>query len=400
MKNSNISVRNFVVTLLIGFVSGAFGGFMILNSYTSFDPASNRIIEEKTTTILEESALIDSRAEVAPAVVSILGTQASARLNNNSLLRDFMGLNEGFNNEKVAEVTVSAGTGFIISKDGLVLTNKHVVENKNLKYKIVMGDGREYLGEVLSLDPLNDLAIVQLKSSGNESMVNISNLPVAELGDSDALKIGQRVLAIGNALAEYDNTTTAGIISATGRDIQASDSLGRGMTNLTGLIQTDAAINPGNSGGPLVNLGGQVIGINTAIAANASGIGFAIPINDVKTAISSFKKYGKIIRPVLGVNYVILTPQRAQNYGLELEKGALLVEDQNTGSAIVFGSPASKADLKTGDVILEVDGKDIDVNYTLQKAIRGNLPGEKVKFKIWRNGEILDKEIVLEGVES
>ena len=191
-------------------------------------------------------------------------------------------------------------------------------------------------------------------------------------------------------------TVTAGIISAMGRHITASDGAGQAET-LSGLLQTDAAINPGNSGGPLVNMKGQVIGVNVAIAASANNIGFAIPFNDVKPIIESVQKHGKIVRPLLGVRYQILTDEKAKELQLQgVSDGALLVGDEGTGEfAVIPGGPADKAGLKKGDVVLEVDGKKITQDFGLQQAIRNKQPGDKIALKVWVSGKVVDKNLTL-----
>jgi len=217
-------------------------------------------------------------------------------------------------------------------------------------------------------------------------------------GDSKDLKIGQTVIAIGNALAEFANSATKGIVSAVGREIVASDGNGRGE-NLSGLIQTDAAINPGNSGGPLVNLAGEVVGINTAIASGANGIGFAIPIDDVKPVLESVKTHGKIVRPILGVMFTMLTPEMAKELELEVEEGAILKGD-GQNFAVLPGKPAEKAGLQEKDIITEVNGVKITLDNPLQKEIMKYSPGEKVKITYLRKGQEKTVEVTLEEADT
>jgi serine protease Do len=223
----------------------------------------------------------------------------------------------------------------------------------------------------------------------------MEGLPVVELGSSENLKVGQRVVAIGNALTEYDNTVTTGVISAKGRDLPAL-SIGFGQ-NLLNLLQTDAAINPGNSGGPLVNLAGEVIGINVAIAANAQGIGFAIPIDDVQVMIETIKKHGRIIRPFLGVRYMLLTEDKAKELQIDVEGGALLTGNEAVGEfAVIPGGPADKAGLQSKDVIIEVDGVKVTGERTLQAVIGERVPGDEIVMKVWRSGKIIEVTAVLD----
>lgn len=294
---------------------------------------------------------------------------------------------------------VGGGSGFIVAKDGLVVTNRHVVDDDDAQYTVVLSDGQEFPAKLISKDPLNDLAVVKIQTKEGQS--KLPDFVSVQFGDSSNLKVGQRVLAIGNALAEYQNTVTAGIISAMGREIVAADARGSSET-LSGLLQTDAAINPGNSGGPLVNLAGEVIGVNVAIAASANGIGFAIPANDVKPVVMSVQKTGKIVRPILGVRYMILTEDRAKELQLKgVKNGAMLVSgDESQGEfAVIPGGPGEKAGLKKGDVILEVDSQKIDSDYTLQQAIRNKMPGDKIRVKVWSSGSVNEKTLSLGEAE-
>jgi serine protease Do len=284
---------------------------------------------------------------------------------------------------------VGGGSGFIISESGMILTNKHVVEDPEADYTVVLSDGREYKATIISRDTLNDIAVAQLMSDDE-----IANLPTVKLGSSTDLKVGQQVVAIGNALAEYQNSVTTGIISAKGRDIVAG-TLSR-PESLINLLQTDTAINPGNSGGPLVNLNGEVIGVNTAVASGAEGIGFAIPIDDIVAIIESVKLHGRIVRPFLGVRYVLLDEAAAKELQIDVEGGALLTGNEEKGEfSVIPGSPAEEAGLKTGDVILEVDGKEVTVDAPLQNLIAKKSPGDEVELKVWRSGEVITLKATL-----
>lgn len=304
---------------------------------------------------------------------------------------------------------VSGGTGFIIQADGLALTNKHVVSDTKADYTAVMKDDKEYDVEIISLDPSNDLAVIQLhektedpkdRKTGEKKNFGAkpTDLPVARLGDSSALKVGQRVFAIGNARGEYNNSVTSGIISAQNREIQAGSAGGGQQETLSGLLQTDAAINFGNSGGPLINLAGEVIGVNTAIDAAASGIGFAIPVNQIKPAIESVRRVGRIVRPILGVMHILLTKEKAKELKLDsLEYGALIVGDRSKREfGVIPGSPAEKAGLRMDDVILEVDGEKVTVDNALQNIVQRHAPGDRLALKVWRAGAILNITVTLE----
>lgn len=389
-----------VLTVLISTIFGAVGGALFVQNSTNTTASTTTTVENHT--YIEESQLIDARNAVAPAVVSIVEYQDLATLQQ----QYFYGFPfaEPYSDVPQGEsmpTKVGGGTGFIVTADGLVMTNKHVVSDENGFYEIVLNDGTVYSGEVVARDSLNDLAFIQMTpkegDESSEAATRLGSLPVVEFGDSDGMQVGQRVLAIGNALAQYDNTTTAGIVSATGRKITASDGYNQNSETLTGLIQTDAAINPGNSGGPLINLEGQVIGINTAIDTEATGIGFAIPINDAKPLLASYQKNGRIVRPMLGVRYIILNEQRAKQLGLTVAYGALLVGDESTGEfAVIPGSPGDKAGLEKGNVILAVEGTKITDDFPLQNALAGYEVGETVTLTVWVSGEEKEIDVTLE----
>ncbi|MEK7496414.1 MAG: trypsin-like peptidase domain-containing protein [Patescibacteria group bacterium] len=283
--------------------------------------------------------------------------------------------------------TIGGGTGFVIdSAKGLILTNRHVVDDTEADYTVLTNDGKKYEAKVLIRDSGNDLAIVQIKDA---------KLPALEFGDSDKIQIGQTVIAIGNALGEYRNTVTKGVISGTARNVVAGDSQGS-SESLEGVFQTDAAINPGNSGGPLVNLSGQVIGINTAVNREGQLIGFAIPSNEAKRLVDNYQKYGKVVRPYLGIRYVLVTSEMARANDLSVDYGALVVRGQNDNTlAVVPGSPADKAGLVENDIVLEADGKKISTEQSLVKILSRYKPGDTVKLKIYHKGENKDVTVKL-----
>lgn len=351
--------------LIIGFVMGILGGAgsLVLLSSSKYlkdkfginlqDLNVSRTTNQKI--VLEESSkVIEAAKSVTPAVVSISTTKN---------VQDFFG--------RIGQEN-GGGTGFIITNDGLILTNKHVAQAGD-SLTVITSEGKSYDAKVVALDPTNDLAILKIEATG---------LPVVDMGDSDALQIGQWAIAVGNALGELQNTVTVGVISARERQLVAGN--GTESEQLNNLLQTDAAINPGNSGGPLVNLAGQVIGINTAVAGNAQGIGFAIPINQAKQAYDSYKKNGKIIKPMLGVRYVTVNRQVAKQLDLTVDYGALVLA-QTGQVAVVIDSPADKAGLKANDIILEMNGQRIDEAHPLGSRIAEHQAGDEVTIKYLRN---------------
>jgi serine protease Do len=343
-----------LVFLFIGVIGGA-GIYKIKNKVSE---KVNKL-ESKVTSVQEQSATIDVVKKVSPSVVSI--TTEQSRL-------DFFG------NVKSAK---SSGTGFVVTRDGLIITNKHVISSEKAQYSVFTQDGKEYQAKIIAVDPNFDLAFIKIEAK---------NLVPAELGDSNEIKVGQRAIAIGNALGQYQNTVTAGVISAIGRAIEAGDQSGSGTETLENMIQTDAAINPGNSGGPLVDISGNVIGINTAVDSAAQGIGFALPINLAKSALSSVIEKGKIVRPMLGVRYVNITKEFAARNGLEIDHGAL-VYASGGDLAVVPGSPAAKAGIKEGDIITKIGDNVLGQGKSLISTLSKYQPGDRVKITYVRDSK-------------
>lgn len=334
---------------------------------------SSGFVKNETPTITEKRNIVSQEGEVvadvaervSPSVVSIL-TESQASLGFRSYTQE------------------GAGTGIIISESGYVLTNRHVVADAN-KVSVVLADGTSYEGvDVVGVDPANDIAF--LKINGGK------NLKPATIGDSSTVEVGEKVVAIGNALGQYQTSVTSGIISGLGRPLVAGGANGH-TEQLSNLLQTDAAINPGNSGGPLVNLNGEVIGINTAIDQEAEGIGFAIPINDAKGLIKSVTTTGKLARAFLGVAHIGVTSEIVKEYNLPVNHGAYIVNDG--GDAVTPGSPAAKAGLRAGDVIIKLNGKKIDANYPLLSAISAHQPGDKVSVTYLRDGKEITVTVTL-----
>lgn len=280
----------------------------------------------------------------------------------------------------------AAGTGIIVSENGYVLTNKHVIEGAS-KIAVVLDDGTTYDNvEVAEIDPLNDVAFLKIK--------DVSGLPAANLGDSKTISVGQQVIAIGNALGVYQNSVTSGVISGTGRTLTASDSTGSAYETLSDMIQTDAAINSGNSGGPLVNAAGEVIGINTATSSTAENMGFAIPISSIKGMLKQLIEGGDAARAYLGVYGSQITPEAAKEYNLPVTAGAYLYSSSNY-SSVIKGSPAEQAGLKDKDIITAVNGVKIGSAGSLSTLIGEYKPGDTVQLTVIRDGNEIAVNVTL-----
>ena len=337
------------------------------NSLTS-GVDGNQVVTE------DEADLANLVKKVGPTVVSIVTTQTTGS-------GRFQTTSEG------------AGTGIIVSADGYILTNRHVVQDART-LEVLNSEGERYSDVTLvGSDPLNDIAILKIK--------NAKDLPVAELGDSGTVRVGQRVIAIGNSLGQYQNTVTSGIISGLGRPVTAAtDELGMNVESLTDLLQTDAAINPGNSGGPLINMAGQVIGINTAIVSDAQSVGFAIPINAARGIIRGVLANGTIQKAYLGVQFVAITPDIRAELNLSERNGALVKSGTSGQAAVISGGPADKAGIREGDIITKVDDRVIGEQGGLGSLIAEFLPGEKVTLTIIRDGKTQEVSVTLGSYES
>lgn len=362
-NHKSILVVSFIlVSFISGVIGGMFGIFFVNNYFSLTKNRSQRVVLE------ENSAIVEVAKKLEPSVVSITTEGASENIFG------------------VPESSSGAGTGIIIRDDGLIITNKHVVPEGSSNVTVTLNDGKKFENaQVIARDPQLDLAFVK---------VNAKGLEAAELGDSDQVVVGQKVIAIGNALGEFENTVTAGIISGLGRPISA----GGGSTEveqLQDLLQTDAAINPGNSGGPLVNIEGQVIGINTAIADSAENIGFAIPINQAKAGIASIEDTGKLSKPFLGVRYISLDKEIARANKLTSDNGAWVKGDESN-PPVIPNSPASKSGVKENDIITKVDGEAINENRSLSTLISKHKVGDEVDITIIRNGKTITLSARLE----
>lgn len=398
----------FIIFLLVALVAGAAAGVItstllgqtgvpFINNNNS---ASDSHVTERVVELEEESATIDVVQNTTPAVVSIVATKALPQYRSGvyrSPLDDFFGF-PGFDfffpqydqspQGETQEQQVSAGTGFIVSDEGLIITNRHVVDDTDASYTVILNDGDEFEATVLARDQILDIAVVKINLDGKD----VHSL---SLGDSDSLHIGQTVIAIGNALGEFSNTVTKGVVSGMGRTITAGG--GQSASVIEEAIQTDAAINPGNSGGPLLDLHGNVIGVNTAISSSGQSIGFAIPINEAKRVISSVEEHGRIVRPFLGVRYLLLNESIAQKNNLDITEGALVVRGETREElAVMPGSPADRAGIEENDIITHVDGKKIETGTSLARLLAEYLPGDTITLTVLHDGETKDIQVTLD----
>ncbi len=355
-----LSRRAFASLVIALCLVAGFGGAAVF-SYSGLIDTTQVVNSSKV--VLQEGELVADVAEkVGPSVVSIVTESTSRTV-------------WGYSAQ-----SQSAGTGIIISKDGYIVTNKHVISGATSgTITVTLADGTTYEKVTIAgSDPSNDIAFLKI--------TDVSNLTPATLGDSSSLSVGQKVIAIGNALGEYQNTVTSGIVSALGRPVTASDSTGQSTETLENLIQTDAAINSGNSGGPLVNLNGEIVAITTAVASDAQGIGFAIPINDVKGMVKTLLASGKVVKPYIGVRYVSITPNVVKQYNLSVTKGALVLGSDGE-AAVVAGSPAEKAGFKDKDIITKVGDVAVDSQHPFASVIAQYTPGDKVTITYVRDGK-------------
>lgn len=333
---------------------------------------------------MEKSPIIEIAKKVCPAVITIVISKDLPKVEGFYFLPfgDQNLIVPRMDGGKKEKTKIGGGSGFVVSPDGYIVTSQHVVSDPDADYTVILEPKKKYPAKIISRDPINDIAV--LKVSG-------SNLPFLELGDSDKIELGETVIAVGNPLGEFHDTISAGIVSGLSRFITAHSGFSQGAASLKGLIQTDAAINPGNSGGPLVNMDGQVIGINTAMVMGAQNLGFAIPINYAKKDLEEVKKYGKIKRPFLGIKYIVLNKELSQQNKLPVDYGALIIRERLGEEAVIKDSAAEKAGLQEFDIVLEAGGEKINEKNPLANIIQNFEIGDTLDFKVLRKG----KEIIL-----
>ncbi len=385
-KPNNIYLITVVLALIAGFAGGA-----LSQKYRFFEPGSGALPPLRESAVggeqADESDIVAAVELAGPSVAAIAVVKEVPKF------EEFTGDPFGFFGRGIfrrptgesEDVEVGGGSAFVVA-DGLLVTNKHVVDDTDAKFYALFKDGSRAEAEVVARDPAMDLAILKVGKQG---------LKPLKIGDSGALKPGQMVIAIGNPLGDLPNSVSVGVVSGLGRKIEAGG-FGRGATEtLDQVIQTDAAINFGNSGGPLLNIRGEVIGVNTAVNDGAQNIGFAIPSAEVSNILDSYQKQGKITRAKMGVRYVQITPRIASEYELGEVEGVLLVRGDNGEPAVEPDSGADKAGLKEGDAITEFDGKKITSETPLTLLIRTKKPGDKVTVRYMRGGAVASAVVTL-----
>ncbi len=409
------SLVSFFLILIIGFgivwiyranVFGYFAKEYLRESKLPSNSQAGAVTFEKQSILSQESLVVDAVKKSSPAVVSIILSQNVPKYqtctdpngqNRNPFEDLFPGLPNNFFNipqycqNGTQKKDIGGGSGFFVSSNGLIVTNKHVVDQLGVDYTVYTNDGKKHTAKVIAKDPILDVALIKIDGS---------DYPPLSFGNSDNLQVGQSVIAIGNALGEFRNSVSVGVVSGLTRSITAGDTTGGGTETLDHVIQTDAAINPGNSGGPLLDLSGRVIGINVAIAQGSQNVGFALPVNSIEGSITSVKNTGKIIRPYLGVRYISITPEIKDANKLSVDYGVLVKPgNQATDLAVIPGSPADKAGIVENDILLEVNGVKIDDQNSLAMAIRSKNVGDAITLKILHRGVEKTVQVTLEAAK-
>ncbi len=403
-----VAIRASIMTVLVLAILG--GGLVYANRGKVFNYFAAQALKDRqsalssdsnsknprayvnTPLLSQESLVVDTVKQVKPAVVSIIISKDVPKyitVPGSGGANPFGGIfgndpffNQFFNAPQLQQngtekKEIGGGSGFLVSSNGLIVTNKHVVEDKTAEYTVFTNDGKKHAATVIARDPVLDVAVIKIEGAG---------YPYLSFGDSNKLNVGQTVIAIGNALGEFKNTVSVGVVSGLSRKITAGDASGKSEL-LSNVIQTDAAINPGNSGGPLLDLNGMVIGVNVAVAQGSQNIGFALPADSIKSVVDSVKSTGKIIRPYVGIRYVPVTAELKDRNNLSVDYGILVSRGATSSDlAVIPGSPADKAGIVENDIILSVDGVKIDAEHDFASVIRGKSVGSTVSLEVLHKG--------------
>lgn len=382
------------LTLLSGFIGGLLAP-RAERYLSAYFPALKQeragVVQQPSTLVFtEENVVADLVAKNSPGVVSIVISKDVPKVrgfNGNPFGFFFSPFNTPQQSTETEKQKIGNGSGFFVSGDGLIVTNKHVVADEQAEYTVILGDGTEHSATVLARDPSNDIAVIKIEGK---------DFPALSLGDSDAIRVGETIIAIGNPLGEFENSVSRGIVSGLKRNLQAGNGEGD-SEQLSDIIQVDAAINPGNSGGPLFSLDGEVVGVNVAMARGAENIGFALPINQVKRIVEQVRTTGRLSFPYMGVRSMTLNDTLKKKANLPFNYGALVVRGETiTDFAVVPGSPADKAGIVENDIILEINGEKIDEKHSLIVYMGKYNVGDEITVKLWHKGETKDVKVKLE----
>ena len=395
-KNKSILIASFVVSiittlLIVGVVFG-----LVATDMISLDNSTTISKSVASGTAVENSKVMSAVAKAEPAVVSIIISKNVAAVEQYyQQYNPFSGLygnSSSSNDDDSTEEEIGGGSGFFVSSDGYIVTNNHVVSDTSADYTVMTSDGTKYSAKIIDTDSTMDVAILKVEGK---------DFPYLTFADSSTIKLGQTAIAIGNALAEFQNSISMGIVSGLSRTITASDSSTGSSEQLDGVIQTDAAINSGNSGGPLLDIQGNVIGVNVAVENSANSISFALPSNIVKSIAKSVIDNGEIVKPYLGVRYTLVTDSIKKSNNLSVDYGALVTKGSSSSQpAVLSGSPAAKAGIVENDVILEIDGVKINSSHSVTSLIRQKSIGETVKIKLLHSGSTKEISVKLEKAPS
>jgi serine protease Do len=392
-----------IIVVCIALFAGWFGSYAYhsapLREYLSFLPVTlEEDLPESGSDLSDvapaDRSLVGIIERSSPSVVSVVATkdvQTVRRFGGSPFSFFFQDPFEVERGEGATERRqVGSGTGFFVDESGLIVTNRHVVSDEAADYTVLLDGGREYEAVVLARDPVQDIAVLRIEPGEGEMFPSLS------FGDSDSLRVGQTVVAIGNSLGEFSNSVSRGIVSGLGRSVTAGTGYGKSET-LSDIIQTDAAINPGNSGGPLLDLSGSVVGVNVAVAQGAENVGFAIPANQIRRIVDDVRETGRINTPFLGVRYAMIDEEIQAANSLPYSYGAIIVRGERiTDLAVVPESPADRAGIIENDIILEIGGMELDTDHPLGNVLSRYRASETVELRIWHKGEEKTVSVTLE----